>query len=84
MRTWIVTAAVLAAFAAPAAAQDCAGQIKEVSARLEQAGGLDEEAREAVLAALDAARLADAEGDMSLCATQVEAARQTLEDAAAR
>jgi|GEM_PF-2254672 len=81
MRPWIVTAAVLAAFATPAAAQDCAQQIEDVSAQLEQDSGLDEEAREAVLAALDAARIAEAEGNMEACETEVEAAQQTLKEA---
>lgn len=83
MRTWIITAAAVAAFAMPAAAQDCSERIDEVAAQLEETMGLAEEDREAVLASLDAARIADAEGNAEACEAQVEAAQQSLEEASA-
>lgn len=65
-----------------AAATDCGEKIDRVADAIPRAGddpaprmlGLEEEQHEALLATLDAARLADAAGDADVCMTLAEAA----------
>ncbi len=94
MRTAAILAALALAAAAGPAAAACSDRLSEVAGRLpdltvvsmEEATartGLDEEQIEAVLATLDAARIAAAAGEEDGCLTMVEVAADLLDRGAA-